>query len=192
MAELPLFRLDVSDTEDSGVAFVALVDEPAVEINWMAFNKSIPFDFKITNEDKRVISGVLMVADKKIYRNDSNGEYFVEFTKDAINNVVKKFFKDGNTASVNLMHNPQQITDGVYMFESFIIDSTRMSVPKGFEGLTDGSWFGSYQVENDAVWQDIKDGKFKGFSIEGNFTPMAVKQRKDEDILKQILEIINS
>ena len=67
------------------------------------------------------------------------------------------------------MHDPSQLVDGVYMFESFIINSQRMPAPEGFEDLPDGSWFGSYKVDNEAVWNEIKAGTFKGFSVEGMF-----------------------
>ena len=38
--------------------------------------------------------------------------------------------------------------------------------PKQFDDVPDGSWFASYYVENDEVWNQVKDGTFKGFSVE--------------------------
>ncbi len=69
------------------------------------------------------------------------------------------------------MHQDNLKANGVYMIESFIIDSTRgISTPKGFETLSEGSWFGSFKVDNDIIWNDfIKTGTFKGFSVEGFF-----------------------
>jgi hypothetical protein len=63
---------------------------------------------------------------------------------------------------------------------------------KGFEDVKEGSWFGSFKVENEEVWNMIKDGKVKGFSVEGifNYSKPISKEEKmmDEiiDILKQV------
>jgi hypothetical protein len=71
--------------------------------------------------------------------------------------------------------------EGVYLFESFITDKQRgVQAPKGFPKVADGSWFGSYKIENDQVWRSVLDGTFKGFSIEGYFDMLEVKMRKDE------------
>ena len=39
--------------------------------------------------------------------------------------------------------------------------------PKGYEDTPDGSWFGSFKVENDEVWENRN--LFRGFSVEGLF-----------------------
>ena len=69
------------------------------------------------------------------------------------------------------------LAEGVYLIESFIIDSMRgIKAPEGFEDLPDGSWFISCKVDNEAIWNDyIKSGKFKGFSVEGLFTDRKVE-----------------
>jgi hypothetical protein len=73
--------------------------------------------------------------------------------------------------NVNLFHDPNLQTEGVTIFESFISDASRGILPmKGFEDLPDGSWFISAKVENDDVWNKIKAGEVKGFSVEGIFS----------------------
>lgn len=152
------------------------------------------FNFKIQNEERRIITGALMVADLPIYRfNESIGEFYVTFDKPTIEKIVQKFFKYGNTSNVNKMHNPDMQVDGVYMFESFIIDSERgIKVPDGFDGITEGSWFGSYKIDNEDVWQNfIKTGEFKGFSVEGLFDMEIEKKTVEQDIIDLIDEISN-
>lgn len=64
---------------------------------------------------------------------------------------------------------------------------------KGFEDVTDGSWFGSFYVENPEVWNNIKDGFLKGFSVEGVFdyeTPTK-ELSMEEQALKKISELLN-
>ncbi len=190
--KLPVYQLSVQmDDDTSGVEFVALVDNPAIERNWLAFSEAQQRIKFAANEEKKIISGPLMVADMPIYRKDKTGEYYVSFSKEAIYTIVRKFFKEGNTSSVNMMHDDQLIPDGVYMIESFLIDRSRMTPPAGFEDLPDGSWFGSYKVDNEKLWQAIKDGVFKGFSIEGNFIPERPAQTVEAamiDLIKAIIE----
>ncbi len=127
--------------------------------------------FAIQSEDKHIISGPLMLADALIYRNNSRfGEHYVKFSAETIKDIAIKFAKKGYQQNVNLMHDSNMKLEGLVMFESFIVDKARGILPmSGFEDANDGSWFGSFYVENDQAWQLIKDGKVKGFSVEGFF-----------------------
>lgn len=284
---LPIYRFVVGEDDDAGVTAVALVDHPAIEMNWQAFAASkVSFDFDDTlstergqevaqqlidkgdvvyiisarsnyepmyaiadklgiphdrifatgsneakiekvkslgitkhydnnldvikklgsigskfmiidlvfkfsaNKEKRIISGALMVADLPIYRKDEQGEYYGLFTAEDIYNIRNKFFKNNNTKSVNEMHDPNKMIDGMYMIESFIIDSKRgINAPDGLK-LTDGSWFGSYKVDNEEIWNDfIKTGDFRGFSVEGVFKTTQIDS-KPLSIIEQAIDII--
>lgn len=188
--KLPIYRFVVSEDDEAQLDAVAFVDEPAIEMNWQAFN-SKQYLFKADNE-KRIISGPLMVADLPIYRRDESGEYYGLFKAEDIYNLRNKFFKQGKANLVNEMHNSDKMIDGVYMIESFLIDSKRgINAPKGYQ-LTDGSWFGSYKIDNDEVWNDfIKSGEFKGFSVEGIFNTVQIDS-KPLNIIEQIIEIIKN
>ena len=144
-----------------------------------------------SNKEKKIISGALMVADLPIYRKDEQGEYYGLFTAEDIYNIRNKFFKNNNTKSVNEMHDPNKMVEGVYMIESFIIDSKRgINAPDGLK-LTDGSWFGSYKVDNEEIWNDfIKTGElYKGFSVEGVFKTTKIDS-KPLSIIEQAIDII--
>lgn len=88
--KLPIYNLEINEEDqETGVNFVALVDSPAIERNWVAFNKQQTF---IANQEKQIVSGPLMVADLPIYRQDAIlGEYYAVFTKDTIEKIVNKF-----------------------------------------------------------------------------------------------------
>lgn len=189
--ELPLYMLEISDdlNDDAEVQFVSLVDRPAIQKNWNAFKNEQKF--QIVSEDKHIISGCAMLADTPIFRSDVNfGDYYVAFSKETIVKIVQKYFKKGYQNNVNLMHDPNQIETGVTMFESFISDKTRGIHPmKGFEDAPDGSWFVSMLVENDAVWEKVKQGNVNGFSIEGifNYAPMV---SKEQQVMNEIYKIL--
>lgn len=150
--------------------------------------------FQIVSEDQRIISGALMIADELIYRNNEVfGEHYVKFSAETIKQIAIKFSKRKYNNNVNLMHDPNQEVEGVTMFESFITDKTRGIMPmKGFEDVPDGSWFGSYYVENEEVWKSIKNGEYKGFSVEGLFDynqPISQEQEALNRIAKLLNEI---
>ena len=184
---LPIYKLILKNDGD-GVEYVALVDDPAIERNFVAFGKEKQC-FQIKDEDRRIVMGALMVADMPIYRKDEKrGEYYVMFDKETIEQVVMRFFKTKSTGNVNLMHDRTQIAAGVFLFESMLIDEKRgVTVPYGFERLPDGSWFGSFKVENDNVWADVKSGKYLGFSVEGMFV---VEENDDNDLIDNILKVL--
>jgi hypothetical protein len=191
--ELPIYELQIDDINGSAeVDFVALVDRPAVQRNFLKFAEDKKMRFQIDDEEQRIISGVLMLADTPIYRNDGVQEYYVVFTAETIAEIVQKFFSKGYQNNVNLMHDSGQKLEGLTMFESWVKDSKRgVRALKGFDDVPDGSWFGSYKVYDDATWEKIKSGEVLGFSVEGDFI-YKQKVSKEEQMMKQIIAILQS
>ena len=186
--DVPVYKLTIKEDDiNSGVDFIALVDSPAILRNFLAFAKHEKF---VANEEKRVVTGPLMIPEIPIYRRDEGGEFYVVFGRDTIYQIAQKFMKELRNDKVNQMHQPDQKVEGVYMFESFIINSERgINTPKGFEHLPDGTWFGSYKIDNDEVWQQVKDGTFNGFSVEG-FFEMNMERVTDDALLTKVIDII--
>jgi hypothetical protein len=189
--ELPLYELRISDdiNDDAQVDFVSMVDRPAVQRNWNAFKNTSMFN--IANEDRRIVSGVIMLANTPIYRNDSiNGEYNVIFTPDTIYKIVQRVFKKGFQNNVNLNHSQQLVLSNTGIFESFISDTSRGIMPmKGYEDVPEGSWFGSMFVEDDIAWKKVKAQEINGFSVEGIFE--YVKMNQHRNILNEIKDILS-
>jgi hypothetical protein len=147
--------------------------------------------FAIQSEEQRIISGPLMVANQRIKRFDKKrGEYEVFFSPATIKKIAIKLAKKGFQNNVNLMHSADMKLEGITLFEIFQSDKERGIMPiKGFEDLADGSLFGSMYVDNDQAWQLIKEGKVKGFSVEGNFG-MKRKDKYDEQ-MEEIISILS-
>jgi hypothetical protein len=190
--KLPIYEMIIDDeAEKSGVTFVALVDDPAIERDFMAFSKEFKF---IADNERRIITGPLMIADMPIYRrNEKMGEFYVVFRKAQIERMVQDFFSNGWNENLNEMHTRAKKIEGAILFESFIVDSSRgIAPPKGFEDVPDGSWFGSYKITDDKIWEDVKSGKFRGYSIEAeNMLLEPVKLSKDEELLADIKNLIS-
>lgn len=149
--------------------------------------------FAIQSESEHIITGPLMIPQQLIYRNSEQfGEHYVKFSVETIKQIAIKFSKKGYQKNVNLMHEADMQVEGVTMFESFISDSKRGIKPmEAFKDLPDGTWFGSFYVENMKVWELVKSGEVKGFSVEGMFDyeePMS----EDEKQLAELRQILNS
>lgn len=190
--KLPIYKLRINPNDiDSGVDYVALVDNPAIERNWMTFDAVSKLSFKIADKEKQVVAGPLMIADMPIYRRDADGrEFYVIFEKDTIEQIVHKFYREKLTDKVNVMHDKNMDIKKAYMFGSYIIDREHgIEPPKGYEDLTDGSWFGFYKIDDTVLWEDfIKTGVFKGFSVEGAFQPVS----KDDELKAKLVAILQN
>ena len=191
--KLPIYKMmiDPMAEDGSGVNYVALVDEPAIELCWQAFGKHNELKFA-ADPEKKMVTGPLMVADLPIFRvNKEYGEHYVMFDAQTIEQIVLKFFRQGNQGNVNLMH--EKPVDGTFMVESWFVDNKKgKSAPKGMDEVTDGSWYGTFKVENDAVWNEVvKTGIFKGFSVEGMFG-YEYNSEDTSDFRKQLTDMINA
>ncbi len=195
--ELQVYRaqIDPSITSDLEVNFIGLVDRPAIERNFQAFRANQQRAAFTLNEEKRIISGPAMIADMPLYRKDDQlGEYYVIFDKAAIQAIVEKFSAKGYLKNFNLFHNDQMQVSDVTIFNSFVSDKELGVAPlTGFEDVADGSWFISAKVNNQTVWDNVKAGTIKGFSVEGlfNYVPVKVQKMSVQEAAKRIQRILN-
>lgn len=166
IAGIPVFNALVDD-EGTGMIRVSLVDDPAVMSNFLAFDKDrVTTMYRVADEEKRLVFGVLMRADFPIYRNHPQlGEFYIVYTPETIRKMAEKYMADDRQNNVDTMHDGED-RKGINIVQYFIKDTARGIDPEGFDDIADGSLFAEYHVENDAVWNRIKDGTYRGFSIE--------------------------
>lgn len=189
---LPIYRATII-SDECGVERISLVDSPAVEWDFLAFSDEIKQVMFNADEEKHIITGVLLRADFPIYRYDANlGEYYIKFDRETIKKTAEKLLEDGNHNTINLQHIPNSDVEGVKMLEIFFKDAANGVNPKGFEAISDGSLLATFKVHNPKIWENIKNGTFRGFSIEGNFgfdLEMNKEQRDFEEIMKILDEL---
>ena len=179
--------------ENQGIHAVSVVESPAIEENWIALNKQL-IELKSIDEEKKILMGAALVPDKQIYRNDKeNGEFYIYFSKDTIRKASQLFLQRSNQNNATYEH--QMKIEGMSVVESWIIENSKQdkSAIYGFD-LPEGTWMISMKVDNEEVWNKVKSGDIKGFSIEGYFEPSGTKLSKqptEEELLNQILEILN-
>lgn len=197
-----IFYIDINEDDNTGLDAISLVSTPAVEIDFLCFEKedSVEISFS-ANEDKHIISGIALRADFPIYRRNGDYEYYVVFTKEIIRKIVNKYAKNGLFNSVNLQHNDLNFTNKAIMIESYIIDKERGICPTEFSDIEDGSWYVSFHIEDEMLWKEIKDGNIlKGFSVQGLFnliedsvanTEEKLSQQKEQTFDEWLEELIN-
>lgn len=166
IGNLPVFRAIMEDDCD-GVRLVSLVDDPAIERNFITLSADRVV-VQLADEARRLVTGPLLIPDFPIYRRHPQlGEFYMVWDKETIEEVARQMFRD-NSRFVNIMHE-EGIVTGIEMQELYIKDSSRSISPQTFDDVPDGALFVTYHVTNDGLWQMVTDGTFKGFSLEGVF-----------------------
>ena len=182
---MKLFELTVSDEFLDEVFAFSLVEDPAIEHNFVWFDKEkVQFE-KIDNE-KRLVVGPVLIPNKKILRIDGEGKpYEVFFKPETIEKLAQGYLKKGYQAKTTVEHE-DKVSD-VTLLESWIKTSKLDKSNSYGLNLPIGSWVGMFKVDNDDIWKDyVKNGGVRGFSIEGIFSHDLVKQSK-QNILDNIL-----
>lgn len=165
MFKLPLYKVILGESEESGMFRISLVNRPAIEEGFITLSEEEKPAFKFANEEKKQVVGPIMIPDMPIYRNSPMmGEYNIVFPKDTIEQIMYKYSKDGLFNSFNIEHALE--TQDVTMLEVWMKEADQdKSNAYGFD-LPVGTVFVKAQIESDALWADIKSNELNGFSIE--------------------------
>lgn len=187
------------DEEDevSGIEAISVVENPAIESDFIALKKQ---EFKLAeiDKEKRLIMGAALIPNKPIYRQNENQEYYIYFSKTTVRKASELFFMRGNQNNATLEH--QLELKGLTAVESWIVESEQDKSRMYDLNVPMGTWMVSMKVLNDEVWEQVKSGVVKGFSIEGYFADKL--QRPNEPIkdkaevkaqktIKQLKELFN-
>lgn len=150
---------------DSETLAISLVDEGAIEMDFIALKKQEePVEIKMANEEKHIVIGCVLCPDKPIYRNQDGEEFYITFDKDVIRKMAFDYLANDRQHNVTLQH--QEETKGAVMVESWIKEGENDK--SDYYGLQApvGSWLCTMKINDNKIWQGIKNGEFNGFSIE--------------------------
>ena len=195
--KLPIYYATINEDlsglelKEQGIQNIALVDSPAMLTEFLAFREQKPYEFKFAlQEEQRIITAPVIVADLPIYRKVDDKEFYVVYKKETNMQILQKYMLDGNQRKVKLTHDTTDLTKGVFVFEVFISDASRgIKQPEAFD-LPDGTIFCSMKINNDDIWKRVKSGEVKGVSLEGFFDleqEIELDQNEIEAIIKNIL-----
>lgn len=183
----------VINEEDSlsGIDAVSVVQNPAIQENFIALKRH-EVTLKEIDEEKRLLMGAALIPNKHIYRrNEKDEEYYIYFSEKTVRKASELFLMRSNQNNATYEHKDK--LNGMSVVESWIIEDEQHDKSKkyGFD-LPVGTWMISMKVNNDEVWNDVKEGKVKGFSIEGYFADKLEMSVQDENevLLEAIRKII--
>lgn len=164
--------LDEENVEMTGIEAVSIVESPAIESDFIAL-KDQEIKLAKIDEEKKLLMGAALIPNKPIFRKNEFTDFYVYFSSSTVRRASELFFQNNNQNNATLEHEME--IQGLSVVESWIVEDTEkdksalygLSVPKG-------TWMISMKVENDEVWNEyVKEGKVKGFSIEGYFADSA-------------------
>ena len=171
---MKVFKLLIDLEDETGLTFNALVDRPAHNKSLLAFDKEHKRELHF-NDSKRMISGVAISSNQLIYRFDENlGDYYVYFEPKEVEKMVLKMSRQQLLSSVNLMHDSKKVVKGITFIEGYFVTDTKRP-PNDTENVQNGSYVMTYYVEDETLYNEIKGGRYVGFSVEGIFDQIPVK-----------------
>ena len=186
---MKIIELIIDETdEQSGIEAISLVEQPAIESNFVALNKQEVL-LKEIDTDKRILMGPALIPDKSIYRrNDDGQEYYIYFSQNTVRKASELFFKKSNHRNATFEHKDK--INGVTFVESWIVENKDkdktalygMDVPVG-------TWMVSAKIDDEELYQKAKSGEVKGFSIEGYFADR-YEMGKRNDAKEEIIEAL--
>ena len=190
MEEIELF---IRNEKEDGVFAVSLVENPAIEENWVALSTQ-GIELKVADEERRVVVGMALVPDKRIYRKMKDKEFNIYFSKETIAKAQELYMRNLNANNVTTEH--EKPIKGATVIESWIVENEKFDKSNIYKlNAPVGAWVIMMKINNEEEWKSIKEGNYKGFSIEGMFQGFealeaSTQLSEDEVLVKKIKSII--
>lgn len=188
-----LYELIVDDENTDEVFAISLVSQPAIQSDFMFFNKE-QIKFASVSNEKRMLIGPILIPDKRILRMDGEGNpYHVFFSKQTVEKLAQNYLKKKYVANATLEHDKK--LKGVHLVESWVKEGKLDKSNNYGMNLPEGSWVGKFYIdetkEGNTIWNDyVKTGLVKGFSVEALMEHKLIKASLEIDLLeKNIVEL---
>ena len=150
---------------DSETYAISMVESPAIESDFVALSKEEEKRVFLESDERHMVYGAALIPDKDIYRNNGEQEFYISFTKESIEKMSQDFMKNYRQNEVTLDH--EEMANDITITESWLVEdpykdkanALGINVPKG-------SWMIGMKVNQIDVWERVKSGELKGFSVE--------------------------
>jgi len=191
-----IVELILGDDEFTGIEAISVVENPAIEEDFIAL-KNEEIKLAEVNNEKRILMGALLIPNKPIYRKKGEEEYYIYFSKKTVEKASQLYLMNGNQSKATLEH--QYTINGLTLVESWLVeDEVHDKSRKYGLNVPVGTWMGAVKVNNDQIWEEfVKTGKVKGFSIEGYFADKMERPKEpvndfEEEEAEEMLSVIRS
>ena len=172
--------IDDNGLDNTGVFAISLVEDPAIESDWIYMSKQKQVKLAEVSKDRRLLLGPVLIPNKEIPRvDDETGEeYYITFSPETIEKAAHLYLQNQHNNNATLEH--EESIDGVSTVESWVIKDPKKDKSADY-GMhyPAGTWMAMMKVNNDEIWNDfVKTGKVKGFSVEAMLGHQLVKASK--------------
>ena len=150
---------------DSETYAISMVEQPAIEVDYVALAKQEEVEVKLSSDERHICYGPALIPNKDIYRNNGEQEFYINFTEESIVKMSQDFMKEYRQKEVTLDHESE--ADEVYIVESWLVEDPYKDKANalGFN-VPKNTWMIGMKVNNIEVWDRVKAGELKGFSVE--------------------------
>ncbi len=191
---MEIIELVIDENEElSGIEAISVVESPAIEEDFIALKDQEQIRLAEVSKEKRLLMGAALIPEKPIYRKSGDHEFYIYFSKDTVAKASQMFLKRGNQSQATLEHTEEKLS-GMTIVESWLIeDDVHDKSRKYGLDMPIGTWMVAMKVDNDDIWNNyVKEGKVKGFSIEGYFADKLNRpQDKQQDQLSEDDKLLN-
>ena len=197
---MEIIELVIDENEEFfGIEAISVVSSPAIEEDFIALKNQEQIRLAEISKEKRLLMGAALIPDKPIYRKNGDHEFYIYFSKETVAKASQMFLKAGNQGKATMEHTDEKL-EGMTIVESWLIeDEVHDKSRKYGLNMPVGTWMVAMKVDNDDIWNNyVKEGKVKGFSIEGYFADKLNKpqdkqidQLTEEDkLLNEIIDVL--
>ena len=150
-------------TGDGGVFAISLVENPAIKVPFELYNDDLPL---LKPDLKGIVTGPILIANKKILRTMADKPYFIYFSEDTVRETAYKFLAS-QKGYITINHNG--VNHDVKIIESWVSEDPLYDKSHKFGYKFDNiTWMGSLQLTPELV-EMVSKQSLLGFSIEGLF-----------------------
>lgn len=187
---MKIFKLIINEDDETGLTFNALVSAPAHNKSLITFDKEQ--NYLAFDKEKQMVTGVAISANQLIERfSPELGQFYVYFDEQEVEKMIMKMSKQKLLSSVNLMHDDkQEVSTMTFMEGYFVSATTRPPKELDNQNVQKGSYVMTYHIADKGLFEEIKNGKYVGYSIEGLFEQIPInfnKNQKQKDMKKNKL-----
>jgi len=194
-------ELFIKDEAEDGVFAISLVDEPAIESDFLALSKqdnSNKFNIKLKEIDKKrkVVVGYALIPDLEIPRVKDGKEFNIVMSKETVALAAKLYMKNLNLANVTSQHDKP--VQGCCVIESWIIEDPSMdkAVTYNLEPKPVGGEWVVMMALTDEEYAKVENGEYNGFSIEASLSGFdqleQSKELTEDEQIEQIIKILEN
>ena len=192
--ELKINEDELEEGSEQGIYAISLVENPAIEEDFIYLSKEGAEEKVLLQEasdEQQTLIGAVLVPNKKIIRRDpqTGEEYYIYFEADTIKKAQELYFKNKNNDKFTVDH--KRAVNDIYVYESWIVEDDNFDKSRSYGlDLPVGSWVVMAKVENKKIWEEVKNGAYKGFSIEG-LLKHNLKLAKVESQADILIDLVN-